>query len=201
MLNNGPACYNGTSILAPRSRYREVVDSLAAFASALIVGVALDTATHVGPMASSAHREKVEGYIAIGKKEARLVAGGGRPKGANRGWFVEPTIFADVENSSRIAQEEIFGPVLAVIPYDGEDDAVGIANASVYGLGGSVWSADSDHALAVARQIHSGTVGINGYMPSIGAPFGGVKASGLGREFGPETVGSYQQTKSIYVMA
>ena len=201
MLNNGQACYNGTRILAPRSRYREVVDSLAAFASALIVGDALDTATHVGPMASSAHREKVEGYIAIGKKEARLVAGGGRPKGANRGWFVAPTIFADVENSSRIAQEEIFGPVLAVIPYDGEDDAVGIANASVYGLGGSVWSADSDHALAVARQIHSGTVGINGYMPSIGAPFGGVKASGLGREFGPETVGSYQQTKSIYVMA
>lgn len=201
MLNNGQACYNCTRILAPRSRYDEVVDALANFASALTVGDALDPATHVGPMASSAHRDRVEGYIAIGKDEARLVAGGGRPKGTNRGWFVEPTIFADVENGDRIAQEEIFGPVLAVIPYNGEDDAVRIANASVYGLGGSVWSADGDHALAVARQVHSGTVGVNGYMPSLGAPFGGVKASGLGREFGPETIGSYQQTKSIYVMA
>ncbi|MDT0508437.1 aldehyde dehydrogenase [Novosphingobium sp. MMS21-SN21R] len=200
MLNNGQACYNGTRILAPRSRYGEVVDALAGFASALKVGDALDPDTHVGPMASSAHRDRVESYIAIGKDEARLVAGGGRPKGTNHGWFVEPTIFADVENSDRIAREEIFGPVLSVIAYDGEDDAVRIANDSDYGLGGSVWSADSAHALDIARRVESGTVGVNGYMPSLGAPFGGIKASGLGREFGPEAVGSYQQTKSIYVM-
>ena len=200
MLNNGQACYNGTRVLAPRRRYGEVVEALAGFVSALTVGDALDPATHVGPMASSAHRDRVESYIAIGKDEARLVAGGGRPKDTNRGWFVEPTIFADVKNSDRIAQEEIFGPVLAVIPYDGDDDAVRIANASDYGLGGSVWSVDADHALAVARQVSSGTVGVNGYMPSLGAPFGGVKASGLGREFGPEAISSYQQTKSIYVM-
>ncbi len=200
MLNNGQTCYNGTRILAPKSRYGEVVEALAGLANSLKVGDALDPETHVGPMASSAHRDRVEGYIEIGKGEARLVAGGGRPKDTNRGWFVEPTIFADVENSDRIAQEEIFGPVLAVIPYDGEDDAVRIANDSAYGLGGSVWSADSAHAIDIARKVESGTVGVNGYMPSLGAPFGGVKASGMGREFGPEAIGAYQNTKSIYVM-
>ncbi|GGY90070.1 aldehyde dehydrogenase [Novosphingobium colocasiae] len=200
MLNNGQACYNGTRVLAPRKRYDEVVGALAQFANSLTVGDALDPATHIGPMASSAHRDKVESYIAIGKEEARLVAGGGRPQSTNRGWFVEPTIFADVDNSDRIAQEEIFGPVLAVIPYDGEDEAVRIANDSQFGLGGSVWSADSAHATDVARRVASGTVGVNGYMPSLGAPFGGIKASGLGREFGPEAIGAYQNTKSIYVM-
>ena len=200
MLNNGQACYNGTRILAPKGRYSEVVDALAAFADSLVVGDALDPGTHVGPMASAAHRDRVESYIEIGKREARLVAGGGRPKGTNRGWFVEPTIFADVDNSARIAQEEIFGPVLSVIAYDGEDDAIRIANDSQFGLGGSVWSADSAHATDIARKVQSGTVGVNGYMPSLGAPFGGVKASGMGREFGPEAVGAYQQLKSIYVM-
>ena len=201
MLNNGQACYNGTRVLAPRSRYGEVVEALAGLANALVIGDALDPATHVGPMASSAHRDRVESYIAIGKGEARLVAGGGRPAGAGNGWFVQPTIFADVSNSARIAQEEIFGPVLAVIPYEGDEDAVRIANDSAFGLGGSVWSADGAHALAIARKVESGTVGVNGYMPSLGAPFGGIKASGLGREFGPEAVAAYQNTKSIYVMA
>lgn len=200
MLNNGQACYNGTRILAPRGRYGEVVDALAGFASSLVVGDALDPATHVGPMASEAHRARVESYIEIGKQEARLVAGGGRPRSTNQGWFVEPTIFADVDNSARIAQEEIFGPVLAVIPYEDEADAIRIANDSQFGLGGSVWSADSARATDVARKVQSGTVGVNGYMPSLGAPFGGIKASGLGREFGPDAVGAYQNTKSIYVM-
>lgn len=199
MLNNGQACYNGTRILAPKSRYDEVVGALADFAQSLTVGDALDPATHVGPMASAAHRDKVMSYVEIGKQEARLVAGGNSP--ANRGFFVEPTIFADVDNSDRIAQEEIFGPVLSVIPYDGEDEAIRIANDSEYGLGGSVWSADSEHAKAVAHRVESGTVGVNGYMPSLGSPFGGVKASGLGREFGPEAIGSYQNLKSIYVMS
>ena len=198
MLNNGQACYNGTRILAPKSRYDEVVGALADFAQSLTVGDALDPATHVGPMASAAHRDKVMSYVEIGKQEARLVAGGNSP--ANRGFFVEPTIFADVDNSDRIAQEEIFGPVLSVIPYDGEDEAIRIANDSEYGLGGSVWSADSEHAKAVAHRVESGTVGVNGYMPSLGSPFGGVKASGLGREFGPEAIGSYQNLKSIHVM-
>ena len=201
MLNNGQACYNGTRILAPKSRYGEVVEALAGFAKSLTIGDALDPNTHIGPMASSAHRDKVESYIALGKQEGRLVAGGGRPQDTNRGWFIEPTVFADVDNASRIAQEEIFGPVLAVIPYEGEDEALRIANDSEFGLGGSVWSADSAHATDVARKVQSGTVGVNGYMPSLGAPFGGIKASGLGREFGPEAISAYQNTKSIYIMA
>ena len=200
MLNNGQACYNGTRVLAPRQRYDEVVDALAGMASSLKVGDALDPETQVGPMASSAHRDRVEGYIETGKREARLVAGGGRPLHTNRGWFVEPTVFADVDNRATIAQEEIFGPVLAVIAYDGDDDAARIANDSAFGLGGSVWSTDSARATQFARRVHSGTVGVNGYMPSLGAPFGGIKASGMGREFGPEAIGAYQQLKSIYVM-
>ena len=200
LLNNGQACYNGTRILAPLSRYSEVVDATASLLSSLTVGDPLDPATHVGPMASSAHRDRVEGYIAKGRTEARLVTGGGRPKGLNRGWFVEPTLFADVDNSATIAQEEIFGPVLSVISYKDDADAIRIANDSAFGLGGSVWSADPQRALGVARRVQSGTVGINGYMPSLGSPFGGVKASGIGREFGPEAVGAYQQLKSIYVM-
>ena len=169
-------------------------------ASSLKVGDPLDMNTHVGPMASSAHRSRVEGYIAKGKADAKLVAGGGRPKGVDRGWFVEPTVFADDSYTSTVAREEIFGPVLTVIPYTDEADAVRIANDSVYGLGGSVWSSDPTRARAVAGKVQTGTIGINGYLPSIGSPFGGVKASGLGREFGPETLSSYQQVKSTYVM-
>lgn len=200
LLNNGQTCFNSTRILAPRRRYAEIVEALGDLANALIVGEALDPATQLGPLASEAHRDRVESYVALGKTEARLVAGGGRPAGRNRGWFVEPTIFADVDNASRIAQEEIFGPVLAVIPYDGDDDAVRIANDSEFGLGGSVWSADRDHATAIARKVASGTIGVNGYQPALGAPFGGIKSSGMGREFGPEAVSSYQVMKSIYVM-
>jgi geranial dehydrogenase len=108
-------------------------------------------------------------------------------------------VFGDVSNSAVIAREEIFGPVLSIIPYDGEDEAVKIANDSEYGLGGTVWSADVEHATQVARRIASGTVGINGYLPDLNAPFGGVKASGLGRELGPESLASYQQLKSTYL--
>jgi geranial dehydrogenase len=200
MLNNGQACYNGTRILAPASRYGEVVAAVAGMVSSLSVGDAMDPATQVGPMASEAHRDRVESYITKGRGEARLVAGGGRPRGLNQGWFVEPTVFADVDNSSVIAQEEIFGPVLSIISYHNDADAVRIANDSTFGLGGSVWSRDSERALGIARRVHTGTVGINGYMPSLGSPFGGVKDSGLGREFGPEAVSGYQQLKSIYVM-
>jgi aldehyde dehydrogenase (NAD+) len=200
MLNNGQACYNATRVLVPSSRYDEVVDAVAAMVSALTVGDAMSPATHVGPMASAAHRERVEGYIAQGKGAARLVAGGGRPRDAGAGWFVEPTVFADVDNASVIAQEEIFGPVLTLLKYETDEQAVRIANASQYGLGGSVWSTDSERALRVARAVDSGTVGINGYMPALGSPFGGVKSSGIGREFGPEALAAYQQYKSIYVM-
>ncbi len=200
MLNNGQACYNATRILAPAKRYDEIVGAVADMVSQLSVGDAMDGATHVGPMASSAHRDRVEGYIAKGREEARLVTGGGRPANHNRGWFVQPTVFADVDNNAIIAQEEIFGPVLSIIKYSDEADAVRIANDSMFGLGGSVWGADGAHATNIARRIDSGTVGVNGYLPSLGSPFGGVKASGMGSEFGPEAVNGYLKKKSIYVM-
>ena len=199
--NNGQTCALSTRVLAPASRYNEVVDAFAAMAKGLKVGNSLDKATQIGPLASQEHRARVEGYIAKGKTEARLVAGGGRPKGAGDGWFVEPTIFADVSNKATIAQEEIFGPVLSIIKYTDEDDAVKIANDSEYGLGGTVWSSDSKRAQAIARRVQTGTIGVNGYMIDIAAPFGGIKASGLGRELGPESLYSYQALKSVYLPA
>jgi len=199
LANNGQTCAACTRILAPRARYAEVVDAVASMAASLVVGDPLDRATQVGPLASAEHRVRVESYIAKGKAESRLVAGGGRPKNRDRGWFVEPTIFADVDNSASIAREEIFGPVLAVIPYADDNDAIRIANDSEFGLGGTVWSADRDRAVAVSRRVSTGTIGVNGYVIDVNAPFGGVKSSGLGREFGPEALAGYQQLKSIYM--
>jgi geranial dehydrogenase len=200
LANNGQTCMACTRILAPSSRYDEVVDALSDWMSSLKVGDPLDASTQVGPLASAEHRERVEGYIAKGRGQgARLALGGGRPAGIDRGWFVEPTVFADVDNASTIAQEEIFGPVLSVIKYDGDDDAVKIANDSDYGLGGTVWSADAERATRIARRVQTGTVGVNGYVIDLNAPFGGVKASGIGREFGPEALAGYQQLKSIYL--
>ncbi len=200
LINNGQTCYLGTRVLAPRSRYDEVVDTLAAFASSLTVGNALDPATQIGPMASATHRDRVEGYIAKGASDgARLVVGGGRPSAQDRGWFVEPTVFADVDNSATIAQEEIFGPVLSVIAYGDVDDAIRIANDTDFGLGGSVWTTDPERGKDVARRVRTGTIGINKYLPDPAAPFGGVKASGIGRELGPDAIHEYQQLKSIYM--
>lgn len=200
LLNNGQTCYLGTRILAPRSRYSEIVDAVSVFVGSLTVGDAMDPETQIGPVASEEHRERVERYISIGKREARLVAGGRRPEKAQGGWFVEPTVFADVDNHATIAREEIFGPVLSIIPYDTEDDAVALANDSDFGLGGSVWSADHDHALAVANRVQTGSIGLNGFVISVGSPFGGIKSSGIGREFGPEALLAYQQYKSVFVM-
>jgi acyl-CoA reductase-like NAD-dependent aldehyde dehydrogenase len=199
LLNNGQTCFLGTRVLAPLSRYDEVVDTFAALAGSLKIGDALDESTQIGPMASDRLRDRVEGYIAKGKAEgARLVVGGDRPAGKDRGWFVEPTIFADVDNNHTIAQEEIFGPVLSLIPYTDDADAVRIANDSDFGLAGSVWTADRDRGLRVARRVQTGTIGINHYLLDPNAPFGGVKASGLGRELGPGAIAHYQQLKSIY---
>ncbi|WP_116202674.1 aldehyde dehydrogenase [Amycolatopsis circi] len=199
-INNGQTCFLSSRILAPRSRYDEVVDAISTLAGSMTVGDALDPVTQVGPMATAAHRDRVEGYIAKGKAEGgRVTAGGGRPAGLAKGWFVEPTVFADVDNSSTIAREEIFGPVLSVIAYDDEDDAVRIANDSEYGLGGSVWTSDPARGQAVARRVRTGTIGVNRYLPDIAAPFGGVKASGGGRDLGPEALAAHLELKSIYV--
>ncbi|MCT9114167.1 aldehyde dehydrogenase [Streptomyces mirabilis] len=199
LLNNGQTCYASTRILASRSRYREVVEFCTAMARDAVVGDALDPDTQIGPLVSQRQRERVLGYIKTGLNEgARLTTGGGRPSGLDRGWFVEPTVFADVENSSTIAQEEIFGPVLTITSYDGEDEAVRLANESAYGLAGTVWTTDLDHGAQVARRFRTGTVGLNGYLPDLTSPYGGRKASGLGTELGPEGLHAYQQVQSIY---
>jgi acyl-CoA reductase-like NAD-dependent aldehyde dehydrogenase len=191
-----------TRILAPQSRYDEVVDFLSSTVRSLTVGDSLDPQTQLGPLVSERQRNRVESYIAKGRSEgARLITGGDRPGHLDRGYFVSPTVFADVDNNSTIAQEEIFGPVLAVIPYATEDDAVRLANDSMYGLGGSVWSADTDRATAVARRVRTGSIGVNSYVNDPGSPFGGVKASGMGREMGPEALDAYLEYKSVYLPA
>ncbi|MFD0311011.1 aldehyde dehydrogenase [Streptomyces sp. NPDC127119] len=200
LLNNGQICWLGTRVLAPRSRYAEVVDTVTGLARSLDVGDPLAPGTQMGPLVSARQRDRVESYIAKGLDDgARLTTGGGRPKNLDRGWYVEPTVFADVDNAHTIAQEEIFGPVLSVIPYSSEEEAVALANASDYGLGGSVWTADPDRGEALARRIGSGTIGINAYANDPTAPFGGVKNSGLGRELGPEGLQGYQTLKTIYL--
>ncbi|OLT22744.1 aldehyde dehydrogenase [Pseudonocardia sp. CNS-139] len=201
-LNGGQTCTTQARILAPRSRYAEVVDAVATFAKEMPVGDPFDPDVRCGPMAGQRHRERVLGFVEEAKRsDARLVAGGGVPAGRDRGWFVEPTVFADVRNSDRLAQEEVFGPVLAVIPFDGDDEAVAIANDSEYGLAGSVWTADEQRGLDIARRVRTGTIGVNYYGIDRGAPFGGMKASGLGREYGPEGLAAYQELKSIYASA
>ena len=198
--NNGQICHANTRILASRHAYRRVLDTVSDLASSLTVGNSLDPAVEVGPLVSQRQRDRVEGYVEKGRAEgARITVGGQRPAGLFRGWFVAPTVFADVDNSSTIAQEEIFGPVVCVIPFTDEDDAVRIANDSNYGLAGSVWSSDLARAEALARRIVTGSVGINSYAPDPVAPFGGVKESGVGRSFGPEGLANYQSTKSIYL--
>ena len=199
LLNNGQICWLNTRVLAPRSRYNEVVDAITDLASSLTVGDPLDPGTQIGPLVSSRQRDRVEGYIAKGKAEgARLTTGGGRPD-RDTGFFVQPTVFADLDNTATIAREEIFGPVLSVIPFGSEDEALKIAGDSDYGLGGSVWSADEGRAAAVAARVQSGTVGVNHYTNDPTAPFGGIKDSGIGRELGPEGLHAFQQLHTVYL--
>lgn len=199
LANNGQACIAQTRILAPRSRYDEVVDALGEMMSALVVGDPMDPATEVGPLIAQRQQDRVNGYISLGQQEgARLVVGGTEGiAGQQRGWFVQPTLFADVDNQMRIAREEIFGPVLSVIPYTDEDEAVTIANDSEYGLAGSVWTADGNRGIDIGRRVRTGTFGVNQYLMDFNAPFGGYKASGMGREMGVEGLQAYIEYKSI----
>ncbi|MEC3975733.1 aldehyde dehydrogenase [Amycolatopsis sp. H20-H5] len=199
MGGNGQGCVLSTRLLVARPRYDELKGGLRDTIAKLPVGDPHDPATVFGPLAMERQRDKVEDYIRDGKAQGfEVLTGGGRPAGLDRGFYVEPTVFADVDNSSRIAQEEIFGPVVTVTPFDSDEEAVALANDSQYGLGGSVFSTDQDRGVEVARQVRTGTIGVNGYQPGLDAPFGGVKQSGVGREYGPEGLDVYLQAKSIY---
>jgi len=198
MLNSGQTCSAWTRMVVPRARLDEVLEIATAAIARLPLGDPADPKTKLGPLISDAQRRRVEGYIQAGVQEgARLVAGGKRPAAFARGHYVEPTIFSDVQSSMTIAREEIFGPVLAILPYDTEDDAVVIANDTTYGLAGGVWSADRDRALRVARRMRTGQVDVNGARFNPLAPFGGYKRSGIGREFGKYGLDEYLQIKAI----
>jgi len=200
LMNNGQACVAQTRILVPAARQGEFTDALGAMVEALVVGDPQDPATEIGPLVARRQQERVRAYIEDGRRAgARLVVGGSdAPSGLDRGWYVRPTLFAGVDNGMKIAREEIFGPVLTVIAYRDDDDAVCIANDSEYGLSGSVWTGDEARGLAVARRVRSGSFGINQpYSMDPAAPFGGVKDSGIGRELGPEGLEAYTDVKAI----
>lgn len=200
LRNTGQTCYNATRILAPQSRYDDVVSVVAEAVASTVQGDPFDDKTVFGPSASKKQFETVTGYIEIGQQEgARIATGGsGRPDGLDKGYFAKPTVFANVDNSMRIAQEEIFGPVLVVVPYKDEQDAIRIANQSPYGLGGNIFTTDPDHAVEIAAQIETGSMGINFYGSNLAAPFGGWKDSGVGMEYGPEGISAYTRLQSIH---
>jgi acyl-CoA reductase-like NAD-dependent aldehyde dehydrogenase len=198
-LNSGQTCSALTRMLVPRARLEEAEQIAAAVASAFTVGDPFGEETKLGPLVSDVQRERVRGYIRKGVEEgARLVTGGDEaPDGLDRGYFVQPTVFSGVRNDMTIAQEEIFGPVLSIIPYDDEEDAIRIANDSAYGLAGGVWSGDEERAKRVARRIRTGQVEINGGVFNPLAPFGGCKQSGHGRELGPLALEEFLHVKSM----
>jgi len=200
-FHQGQICESGTRVLVQKDQYDTFVEKMIAGSSKIQLGDTMDMMTSMGPLVSKTQYDTVENYVGVGKDEgAECVLGGSRPEGMEKGYYYSPTIFAGVDNKMRIAQEEIFGPVVSVIPYDDEADAVGIANDSMYGLGGAVWSQNEERALGVARQIETGTVWINDYhLLNARFPFGGYKQSGVGRELGAWGLHEYQEVKHIHV--
>jgi aldehyde dehydrogenase (NAD+) len=195
----GQGCAITTRLLVPRSLYDEAVDSTSRVMAKLPAADPTDPGTICGPLVSARQRHRVEGYLKLAIEEGGSFAlGGGRPEGLGGGFFVEPTLIVGLGNDARVAQEEIFGPVLVVIPFDDDDDAVAMANDSAYGLSGSVWSADRQRAIGVANRIRTGTIGINGglwFSPDM--PFGGYRQSGVGRESGVAGFEEYLEIKSL----
>jgi aldehyde dehydrogenase (NAD+) len=197
----GQVCESGTRVLVHAAIYDEFIEKMVAAARTIKVGDPLDFATTMGPLISSAQRDNTERYVQAGRDEgARCVTGGKRPADPARGYFYEPTIFVDVRNDMKIAREEIFGPVVSVIRVENDDEAVRLANDSMYGLGGAVWSRDIARARGLAERIEAGTVWINDYhLINPRFPFGGYKQSGFGRELGPWGLAEFQQIKHIHI--
>ena len=198
-IHGGQGCAMQTRMLLPRARYDEGVELISAAMAAFPYGDPNSDAVMMGPLVSARQRDRVLGYIERGKEEgATLVTGGGKPADQPKGWFVEPTLFVDVDNSMTIAQEEIFGPVLAVIPYDDDDHAIRIANESNYGLSGGIFSGSEERATSIARRIRTGSMSVNGGLwYGADSPYGGYKASGIGRQCGIEGLEQYLETKAI----
>ncbi|WP_319436869.1 aldehyde dehydrogenase [Mycobacterium sp. RTGN5] len=197
LMNNGQACVAQTRILVSERRHDELVDALGDMMSSLVIGDPADPATDIGPLVSQRQQHRVQSYIRAGIDDGAKLVVGGDDSPRERGWFVRPSLFVDATNDMTIAREEIFGPVLTVIKYRDEDDAVRIANDSDYGLAGSVWTKDVAHGLELSGRIRTGTYGINMYMLDIASPFGGFKQSGIGREFGEEGLAEYTELQTV----
>lgn len=200
-MHAGQACILNSRLLLPEAIHDEVVDRLVELSRAVVIGDPVDPAVTMGPLISREHLDRVEGFVKRAEADgATVVAGGSRPKDLSSGFYFEPTILTDAAADSYIAQEEVFGPVLTVLRYRDDDDAVTIANNSSYGLGGAVWGSDIDRAVAIARRVRTGQVSVNGTIPG-DAPFGGFKQSGIGREGGVMGLRAYMEPKAIGIPA
>ena len=199
-INQGEVCSAGSRILVEKKIYSKFVDAMTEKAKKIKLGPPLERETKMGPLVSKEQYDRVTSYQEIGKKEAKVATGGGRPRHFSKGYYVEPTIFCDVSNSARIAREEIFGPVAAVIPFENENDAIRVANDSPYGLAAAVWSRDIFKALRMVKALRAGIVWVNHMQPTyVEAPWGGYKQSGFGRELGPWGIEEYLETKQVHI--
>ena len=199
-INQGEVCSAGSRILVEKPIYARFVEALAEKTKSIKLGAPLDRETKMGPVVSKEQYDRVREYQEIGKREAKLLAGGGRPSNFQKGYYLEPTVFADVHNSTRIAREEVFGPVAAVIPFDGEKEAIRIANDTLYGLAAAVWSRDIFRIMRVVKAVRAGVVWVNHMQPTyVEAPWGGYKQSGFGKELGPWGIEEYLETKQVHI--
>ena len=199
-INQGEVCSAGSRVLVQRDIYQKFIEAASAKARTIRLGNGLDRETKMGPLVSAEQRDRVARYLTIGRNEAKVAVGGGTPKQFDKGWYIEPTIFYDVDNSATIAQEEIFGPVMSVIPFSDEAEAIRIANATPYGLAAAVWTRDIFKAFRVVKALEAGIVWVNHMQPTfVEAPWGGYKASGFGRELGHWAVEEYLETKQVFI--
>jgi len=199
-INQGEVCSAGSRILVEKKIYSKFVEAMTEKAKRIKLGPPLERETKMGPLVSKEQYDRVSGYLDLGKKEAKTAIGGGRPKQIGKGYYLEPTIFYDVDNNAGISREEIFGPVASVIPFDGEPDAIKIANDTPYGLAGAVWTRDIYKAFRVVKSLRAGVIWVNHMQPTyVEAPWGGYKQSGFGRELGPWGLEEYLETKQVFV--